>query len=145
MLKLKPNESEFDLIITGAEYGTGKRVGVLSSFTLSCKDEKNNKFVEVGKASTGLKEKEELGLSYIELTNAVKPYILEEHGREVKIKPKIIVTIIYQNIQRSPTYESGFALRFPRITRLREDKGINDVATLKEIEAEYKKTELKEF
>ncbi len=143
MLKLKPVENEFDLIITSAEYGTGKRAGVLSSFGLSCFDEENNKFVEIGKASTGLKEKEEEGLSYIELTKLVKPFITSEHGRGVKIKPKIIVTIIYQNIQRSPTYESGFAMRFPRVTGLREDKHLKDVATLKEVEEEYKRMELK--
>lgn len=143
MLKLKPAENEFDLVITGAEYGKGKRAGSLSSFTLSCFDEENNKFVEIGKASTGLKEKEELGLSYTELTKLVKPLIISEHGREVRIKPKIIVTIIYQNLQRSPTYESGFAMRFPRVIRLREDKHLKDVATLKEVENEYKRMEMK--
>ena len=61
----------------------------------------------------------------------------------VYIKPKIVVTIIYQNIQRSPTYNSGFALRFPRITNLRIDKGIADIATLKEITQDYKRHELK--
>ncbi len=144
-LKLKPAENEFDLVITGAEYGTGKRAGMLSSFTLSCLDKDNNKFVEIGKASTGLKEKEELGLSYTELTKLVKPLITSEHGRVVKVKPKIIVTIIFQNIQRSPTYESGFALRFPRITKLRDekDKPLKDIATLKEVEKEYTRRGLK--
>jgi DNA ligase-1 len=143
MLKLKPAENEFDLVITGAEYGTGKRGGILSSFTLSCYDEKNNKFVEIGKASTGLKEKEELGLSFIELTNLLKPLITNEQGKEVKVKPKIVVTIIFQNIQRSPTYESGFALRFPRITALRHDKNIHDIANLEDITKEFKRMELK--
>ncbi len=144
-LKLKPAENEFDLVITGAEYGTGKRAGTLSSFTLSCLDKENNKLLEIGKASTGLKEKEEEGLSYTELTKLVKPLITNEHGREVKVKPKIVVTIIFQNIQRSPTYESGFALRFPRIIRLREekDKPLKDIATLQEVEKEYKRMELK--
>ncbi|MFA5855781.1 MAG: ATP-dependent DNA ligase [Candidatus Pacearchaeota archaeon] len=144
MLKLKPTDNEFDLVITGAEYGTGKRAGILSSFTLSCFDEKQNKFVEIGKASTGLKEKEE-GLSFSELTDAVKPYIIDEEGRLVKIRPKIVVTIIYQNIQISPTYESGYALRFPRITRLRaeEDKPIKEIATLEEVKNEFKRIESK--
>jgi DNA ligase-1 len=143
MLKLKPAENELDLVITGAEYGKGKRFGILSSFTLSCKDEQNN-FLEIGKASTGLKEKAELGLSYQELTNLLLPLITKEQGREVTVKPKIIVTIVYQNIQRSPTYKSGFALRFPRITQLRtDDKGLHDVATLKEIANDYARHELK--
>jgi len=73
MLKYKPEDNEFDLVITGAEYGTGKRVGTLSSFTLSCRDEKTDNLLEIGKASTGLKEKEEEGLSFTELTNLLKP------------------------------------------------------------------------
>jgi len=142
MLKFKPTENELDLVITKAEYGKGKRAGGLSSFTLSCLDKKTEKFLEIGKSS-GLKEKEELGLSFTELTQKIKPLIIKETGREVEIKPKIVVTIIYQNIQRSPTYESGFALRFPRITALRHDKKPEDIATLKEITDEYNRHELK--
>lgn len=143
MLKLKPAENEFDLVITKAEYGTGKRAGILSSFTLSCYDEEKAKFVEIGKASTGLKEKEEEGLSFTELTNHLKPLILKEHGKEVTVKPKVIVTILFQNIQRSPTYESGFALRFPRIVQLRHDRDNRDIATIEDVIKEFKRMELK--
>jgi DNA ligase 1 len=139
MLKYKPEINEFDLVITGGEYGTGKRAGVLSSYTLSCYDEKNDKFVEIGKASTGLKEKEEEGLSFTEVSEKLIPLIIEEKGREVKVKPKIVVTVIYQNIQVSPTYESGFALRFPRIDRLRPDKHVGEINTLEDIKSDYKK------
>jgi len=142
MLKLKPNENELDLVITGAEYGKGKRAGSLATFILSCKNQKTGKFLEIGKAS-GLKEKSELGLSFEELTKKINPLIIKEQGRQVTIKPKIVVTILYQNIQRSPTYESGFALRFPRITQLRPDKSLSDVATLKEISEDYNRYELK--
>jgi DNA ligase 1 len=142
MLKLKPSENELDLVITGAEYGKGKRAGAYATFTLSCFDEKNNKFVEIGKAS-GLKEKEELGLSFIELTNKLKHLVIKEQGREAIIKPKLVVTILYQNIQRSPTYSSGFALRFPRITALRPDRSANSVATLKEVIHDYERHALK--
>ncbi len=140
MLKLKPSENEFDLVITGAEYGKGKRAGVLSSFSLSCRN--NGELLEIGKAS-GLKEKSELGLSYEELTKKINPLIKKEHGRNLEIKPKLIVTIIFQNIQRSPTYKSGFALRFPRIIRLRPDRSVSDIASLSEIQNEYKRMELK--
>ncbi|MFA5174138.1 MAG: ATP-dependent DNA ligase [Candidatus Pacearchaeota archaeon] len=141
MLKFKPSENELDLVITGGEYGKGKRAGALATFTVSCINEKGE-FLEIGKAS-GLKEKEEQGLSFTELTNKIKPLITKEHGREVKIKPKIVVTILYQNIQRSPTYSSGFALRFPRIIALRHDRKPDSVATLKEISADYQRHELK--
>jgi len=142
MLKLKPAENELDLVIVGGEYGKGKRAGALATFTLACWDEKNKKFVEIGKAS-GLKEKEEKGLSFTELTKKIKPLIKKESGRKVEIKPKIVVTIVYQNIQRSPTYDSGFALRFPRITQLRPDRKHLDVATLKEVSEDYNRHELK--
>jgi len=142
MLKLKPAENELDLVITSAEYGKGKHVGNFSSFTLSCKDEDNN-LLEIGKASTGLKEKEELGLSYSELTKLLKPLIKKETGRNVTVKPEVVVTIIYQNIQRSTNYNSGFALRFPRITQLRSDRSVKDIATTKEIAADYNRHELK--
>tara|TARA_Y100000310_G_C20655770_1_gene801890 strand:- start:28 stop:1749 length:1722 start_codon:yes stop_codon:yes gene_type:complete len=142
MLKLKPTENELDLIITGAEYGKGKRAGAFATFTLSCKDEITNKFKEIGKAS-GLKEKSELGLSFKELTKKLKPLIIKEQGRQATIKPKIVVTILYQNIQRSPTYSSGFALRFPRIIKLRPDRKEHDIASLKEISNDYNRHELK--
>jgi DNA ligase 1 len=141
MLKLKPIENEFDLVITKAEYGTGKRAGWLSSYSVSCRDKKNEKLVEIGKVSTGLKEKEEQGLSFIELTNKLKPLITKESGREVTVKPELVVTVLYQNIQRSPTYDSGFALRFPRIIQFRPDRSVHDIATLEEVEKEYTKRE----
>lgn len=135
MLKVKPEEKDFDLVITGAEYGTGKRSGWLSSFVLSCRDK--NKFLDVGKVGTGVKEKKEEGISFEELTEKLKPYILEEKGKEVKIKPKVIVSVTYQEIQKSPTYSSGFALRFPRITALRPDKPLSEITTLNEIKKEF--------
>ncbi len=141
MLKFKPSENELDLVITGAEYGKGKRVGNFSSFILSCKDEDNN-LLEIGKASTGLKEKSELGLSYEELTKLLRPLIKKESGRVVYVKPEIVITIVYQNIQISPNYNSGFALRFPRITHLRIDKSIKDIATIKEISEDYNRHKL---
>jgi len=140
MLKIKPEERDLDLVIVGAEYGKGKRTGWFSSFILSCKDD--NKFLEIGKMGTGIKEKsaEEVGgVSFEELTKKIKPLITEEHGRNVKVKPKIVVSVTYQEIQKSPTYNSGFALRFPRFTALRPDKKPDDVSTLKEIEDDYKK------
>jgi len=142
MLKLKPAENEMDLVIVGGEYGKGRRAGSLASFVLACRDTKKNKFVEIGKAS-GLKEKEEQGLSFTELTKKLKHLIVKEHGRTVQTKPKIVVTVVYQNIQRSPTYESGFALRFPRITQLRIDRKASDCATLNEVTEDYNRRELK--
>lgn len=142
MLKLKPAENELDLVITGAEYGKGRRAGAFATFILSCLDKEEKEFLEIGKSS-GLKEKAEKGLSFIELTKILRPYVIKEHGRKAYIKPKIVVTIRYQNIQRSPTYKSGFALRFPRIIKLRPDKHPKDVNNLTEISEDYERHELK--
>jgi len=139
MVKLKPVVNDLDLVITGAEYGTGKRAGGLTSFYVACKD--GNEFKEVGKVSSGLKEKEseKEGTTYKEMDLLLKPGIIKEKGIKVWTKPKVVVSVTYQNVQKSPTYSSGFALRFPRITHHRPDRNVTDIATLKEIEKEAKK------
>ena len=141
MLKIKPEEKDFDLVIVGAEYGTGKRSGWLSSFILACKDK--NKFLEIGKVGTGIKEKQASpdipGVTFGELTKKLSPLITEEKGKSVKIKPRIVVSVTYQEIQKSPNYESGFALRFPRFTALRPDKPLSEITTIKEVEEDFKK------
>jgi len=141
MLKVKPEERDLDLVIVGAEYGTGKRSGWMSSFILGCKGKKKGEFLEIGKVGTGIKEKaqkESGGISFAELTKKLSKYIIEEKGRKVKIKPKIVVSVTYQEIQRSPNYNSGWALRFPRFTALRPDRSASDAADLKEVEKDFK-------
>ncbi|MBI2632114.1 hypothetical protein HYW75_03860 [Candidatus Pacearchaeota archaeon] len=139
MVKLKPIVNDFDLVIVGAEYGTGKRAGWLTSYIVACK--KENKFLEVGKVSSGLKEKEEEGTTYMEITKLLKPLIIEESGNLARVKPKLIISVTYQNIQKSSAYSSGFALRFPRITAFRPDRGVESIASLIDIEKEMKKGE----
>ncbi len=136
MLKIKPEERDLDLVITGGIYGTGKRSGWLSSFILSCRNKKGE-FLEIGKMGTGIKEKKEEGTSFAELTKKLTPYITEEKGKSVKIKPKIIISVTYQEIQKSPNYNSGFALRFPRFTALRPDKPLSEITTLEEIKKDF--------
>ena len=137
-LKFKPNTKDFDLVITSAEYGTGKRSGWFSSFILSCQNN-SGKFLEVGKVGTGIKEKLEEGVSFEELTNLLKPLIIKESGKIAEVKPKIIISVTYQEIQKSPTYSSGFALRFPRVVNLRPDKPISEITNLGEVEKEFEK------
>ncbi len=136
MLKIKPEERDLDLVITGAEYGTGKRSGWMSSFILSCK--KGDKYLEIGKVGTGIKEKAEQGISFEELTKKLKPLIIKEKGKRVDFKPKIVVSVTYQEIQRSPNYNSGWALRFPRFTALRTDKPLSEISSLEEVENDFK-------
>ena len=148
-VKLKPEDKDFDLVITGAEWGTGKRARWLTSFNVACLDDKTGELLELGKVSTGLKEKpddskgvsshENRDLSYGEMTEKMQTLKIKEEGRSIKVKPEIVVTVQYQNIQKSPTYDSGWALRFPRILRLRDDRNKDDIATLGEIEEEAKR------
>ncbi len=141
MAKMKPTLNDFDLVIVGAEYGTGKRGGWLTSYILACRDEKSGKLLEVGKVSSGLKEIESEGTTYDEMTKLLNPLIIEEKGNVAKIKPKIVVSVNYQNIQESPSYDSGYALRFPRITHYRPDRRIDDINTLDDIKRAAKKGE----
>ncbi len=132
-LKLKQVLEPLDLVIVGAEHGTGKRAGTLSSFVLACRE--GNNLLECGMVSTGVKEKEqESGITYEKLTRLLKPLITSHSGRSVKIKPKIVVEVLYEEIQKSPTYSSGFALRFPRFSRLRTDeKNVSDANTIEDV------------
>jgi DNA ligase 1 len=137
MAKLKPDVADLDLVIVGAEYGTGKRAGGLTSFIVACR--KGDEFLEIGKVSSGLKEKSSEGTSYSEIDSILRPFILKEEGNKVFIKPSVVVSVSYQNIQPSSVYSSGFALRFPRITHYRPERGIRDVATIDDIRREVVK------
>lgn len=135
-VKLKPTLENLDLVIVKATYGEGKRTHLFSSFTLACKDD--GKFLECGKMGTGIKEKGG-GITFKELTKLLKPLIISEKGRTVEIKPKTIVEVSYEEIQKSPTYNSGYALRFPRLIRLRDDKSVKDAASIDSVRNIYKK------
>ena len=127
-IKIKPIKETLDLAISGAEWGTGKRSKWLSSFTLACK--KDDDYLDIGKMGTGLNEKE-----FAEVTEKLKPLITSEDGKEVRVKPIILVEIGYVDIQKSPTYGSGYALRFPRLIRFRDDKDEPD--DLEKVESIY--------
>jgi len=137
-LKLKPTMENLDLVITGAQWGEGKRVTWLSSFNLSCYDEPSKQFLEIGKVGTGIKEKSE-GVTFQHLTKELKKYVKETKGKTVTLLPKLVVEIAYEEIQKSPTYASGMALRFPRIIRIRPEKSPYEVNTLKEIQTIFNK------
>ena len=116
----------------------------MSSFILACRD--GEKFLEVGKVGTGIREKSPIPnsensekITFDELTKKLTPLITKEKGKSVTLKPKIVVSITYQEIQKSPNYNSGFALRFPRFTALRNDKPLSEITTLKEIKEDLKK------
>ena len=137
-VKLKPIQETLDLVITGAEWGEGKRANWLSSLTISCKE--GDEFLEIGKVGTGIREKEnEEGLSFSQITKELEPLIISKKGKEVKLEPKLILEIAYEEIQNSNNYNSKYALRFPRVLKIRNDLSLNDVDDLERVEKIYKK------
>jgi DNA ligase 1 len=133
-VKIKSIMDPLDLIIVAAEYGEGKRSGMMTSYVLACKDDEGG-LLEIGKVSTGLKELEqEGGMTFEEMSNILKPLIRKTHGKTVELSPEIVIEVGYEEIQTSPGYSSGYALRFPRFLRLREDKGVDDAASIADVE-----------
>jgi len=147
-IKLKPVMETLDLVIVAAEWGEGKRAGWLTSFTVAAYDEDTDEYLEIGKFGTGIKEKKEETadgetndeniVSFGELTEAIKPFIISEKGREVRIKPSVVVELKFEEIQKSPSYSSGYALRFPRLVRTRLDRRPDESSTIRQVEGFYK-------
>ncbi len=117
MVKLKPVMETLDLAIIGAKWGEGRRSNWLSRLKLGCYNEKTDEYEMVGRMATGLTDEQ-----LEEITEKLKPLITEENGRDVTVKPEVIVEAEYEEIQKSPNYSSGYALRFPRMKQFREDK-----------------------
>jgi DNA ligase-1 len=140
-LKVKPTLENLDLVIVGALWGTGKRGGFLGSMILGARDPDTGKFLACGMMGSGIKEKEaeaEKGeLSLTSITKMLRPLITKEYSGGVWVKPKIVIEIAYEEIQKSPSYESGFALRFPRLVRLRPDKAPEEADTIDRLQAIY--------
>lgn len=132
-IKMKPIMDELDLVIVAAEWGNGKRSKWLTSFTLACRNESGD-FYEVGKVGTGMKEEEsEENVSFPQLTKLLEPLIVAKSGKEIRVQPSVVVMVAYEEIQKSPTYTSGYALRFPRVLRLRPDRSPDDIALYDDI------------
>ncbi len=134
MIKLKPIMETLDLVIVGAEWGKGKRSGWLSSFVLACRDEETGNFLTIGKMGTGIKEKSDTGVSFDDMTKALSDHILREKKNAVDIAPFLVVEVAYEEIQKSSNYSSGYALRFPRLTKVRDDRGVDEVDCLSRVE-----------
>ena len=114
-LKLKRELATLDVVVTAAEYGHGKRVGVLSDFTFAVRD--GDRLLNIGKAYSGLTDAE-----IAEMTRWFLDHTVEGQGFRRIVEPKMVIEVAFNNIMKSDRHESGFALRFPRIVRLRPDK-----------------------
>ncbi len=136
--KVKPIMESLDLVIISAEWGKGKRSNWLSSFEIACREPNTGKLLACGKLGTGLKDEQ-----FKELTKKLEKLIIESTGTKVRLKPKIVIEAAYEEIQKSPKYKSGFALRFPRLIRFRLDKDIEEVDTKDRINKLYKQQFMK--
>ncbi|MAE13581.1 DNA ligase [Candidatus Woesearchaeota archaeon] len=130
-VKIKPVMETLDVVILGGEWGEGKRSGWITSLLVGVRE--GDGFLAIGKVGTGLKELEGEELTFAEVTELLRPLVVSEEGKVVKVEPKVIIEVAFEEIQKSPTYESGFALRFPRVRRLRDDRGVKDMSTLDDL------------
>jgi len=133
MYKIKGVMENLDLVVISATWGEGVRAKWLTSYELACKDPGTGKFLSCGFMSTGLKEDE-----YAQMSKELEKIITSEKGKNVIVKPKIVLEVAYQEIQKSPNYESGYGLRFPRFVKFRFEKGPNEVDTIERVKSLYK-------
>ncbi|MEM3871199.1 MAG: ATP-dependent DNA ligase, partial [Nitrososphaeria archaeon] len=131
-LKIKPTLPPLDLVIVAAEYGYGRRREWLSDYYLAARDNNTGEFLIVGKTFKGLTDAE-----IIEMTERLKALAIKEEPRRVFVVPKLVVEVAYNEIQRSPKYKCGMALRFARITRIRDDKTAEEADTIQRVREIY--------
>jgi DNA ligase-1 len=131
MVKLKPVMETLDLAVIGAQWSEGRKSGWLGRLKLGCWNEKEQEYEMVGRMSSGLTDKQ-----LEEITERLKPLIESEDGRDVVLRPEVILEVEYEEIQDSPTYKSGYALRFPRLKRFRDDK--EEADSKEKVEALFK-------
>lgn len=130
--KWKKALATLDVVVTAVEQGHGKRAGMLSDYTFAVREE--DRFVNIGKAYSGLSDEEirALGAQFRKITIA-------RFGPVRSVKPEVVIEVSFDSLQESSRHKSGFALRFPRIVRLRPDKAVNDIATLDEVREMYRR------
>ncbi|OIB56697.1 ATP-dependent DNA ligase LigA [Natrialba sp. SSL1] len=125
--KRKPDVETLDCVVTGAEWGEGRRATFLGTFELSVRD--GDDLETVGKVATGITDEK-----LEELTELLEPHIVAEDGTAVELEPAVVFEVGYEEIQTSPTYSSGYALRFPRFLGVRYDKDTAGAETLERLE-----------
>ncbi|WP_435125833.1 ATP-dependent DNA ligase LigA [Halobaculum sp. D14] len=131
-LKRKPDVETLDLAVTGAEWGEGRRANVFGTFLLSARDadaDGDDAFETIGKVATGITDEQ-----LVELTERLEPHVVAEDGTDVDVRPAVVFEVGYEEIQASPTYSSGYALRFPRFVEVREDKDAAEADTMERVE-----------
>jgi DNA ligase 1 len=133
-LKLKRELATLDVVVTGVEYGNGRRAHVLSDYTFAIRDpdDPTQPLKNVGKAYSGLTDQE-----IADMTAFFKSHTLVDNGHFRTVEPLIVLEVAFNNVMRSSRHASGFALRFPRILRIRTDKPVAEIDTLQRVEEIY--------
>jgi DNA ligase 1 len=131
-IKIKPEVDTLDLAVIGAEWGEGKRAHVFGSFLVACQDA--GKLVPLSRVATGFSDEQ-----LAEVYELLKDTVTKKSGKEVTFEPSLVFEVGYSELQASQNYEGGFALRFPRFIRIRDDKDIPDIETLDSIRERYKR------
>jgi DNA ligase-1 len=129
-LKVKRVFATLDVVITAAEKGQGRRATMLSDYTFAVRD--GDRYLNVGKAYSGLTDEEIRAL-----TRILQGLASEKFGRVMLVKPEVVLEVGFDGIQKSPRHKSGYALRFPRILRWRQDKSAAEIDTLEAVRALY--------
>ena len=127
-LKMKRELATLDVVVTAVEYGHGKRVGVLSDYTFGVWDTNRDRLVNIGKAYSGLTD-----IEIAEMTQWFLEHTMEDQGFRRTVEPKIVLEVAFNNMMRSDRHDSGYALRFPRIVRLRRDKSAEEADTIERV------------
>jgi len=132
--KIKEILEPLDLVVVAAEYGYGRRRRWLSDYHLAAREEQSGELLTLGKTFKGLTDKE-----MEDMTQQLLKIAVRHEGHKVVVQPSIVVEVAYNEIQESPTYKCGMALRFARITRIREDKSPEDADTIQRVREIYEK------
>jgi len=130
-VKIKPEAETLDLAVVGAGWGEGRRAGTFGTYELAVQD--GGRLLPVGRVATGMTDEDLTTLHAL-----FRDLVIAESGASVILEPRVVFEVGYSEIQASPNYASGYALRFPRFVRVREDKGIDEVETLESLIARYR-------
>jgi DNA ligase 1 len=133
-LKMKRELATLDVVVTTVEYGHGKRIAVLSDYTFAVWDTNKDRLVNIGKAYSGLTDAE-----IAEMTKWFLEHTIEDQGFRRTVEPKIVLEVAFNNMMRSDRHDSGYALRFPRIVRLRPDKTAAEADTIERAREIYER------
>ena len=126
--KVKETMEPLDLVVVEGIWGEGKRSEWISSLMLAVRDPDTGEFLKTGKMATGMTEEQ-----LQEVTDKLQELVVREDGRRIKVKPNLVVEVGYEEIQKSPKYDTGYALRFPRLMRFRYNKSPQEADTIERL------------